>query len=73
MDRICFRCKKPLAGKPLDYVMGEDSVATEITQTAILGKDGRPLEKKVKAQKTALICAGCYQPTDKVIWGVHKK
>ena len=72
MNRTCFRCGKPLAGQPLDYVMGKDTFTIELQPSKIIGKDGKPLEKKVSVQKTALICAGCHQPTDTVIWGVHK-
>lgn len=28
--------------------------------------------KKKDIQKTGIVCPGCYKPTDKVIWGVHK-
>lgn len=30
-------------------------------------------EREVEIPKTAIVCPDCYQPTDTVIWGVHKE
>jgi len=32
-----------------------------------------PVLRPVSVQKTGIICPGCYEPDDTVIWGVHKK
>jgi len=60
----CFRCGKEIDtpnDSNADYIIAEDAIETII-------ENGVPKD----IQKTAVICADCYKPTDTVIWGIHK-
>lgn len=60
----CFRCQKPIESAcdfNADYITAADTIETVI-------EDGEPRD----IVKTAIVCPDCYEPTDNLIWGVHK-